>query len=1101
MVSCIKNTLAMALLLLAIAFPGSHAEGQSLVSWTNTVGVTQVADSVKRNAGSGDAGASSLNWLASGQDGWVEVYYSNVSAAGFHIGLTKGDMDQNYQSILYDAYIQTGNLYLFESGVLLGSFGSLIAGDTVRIERSGDSIRYSKNGTVLHTSYSGHTDELMVDVSLNVTGSFVSNVRTNIGNALRIGYSVTGVLPPSTGNGAIALLVTGGTPPYSYSWGGGASTSSVGSLSPGTYTVTVTDDVSATATAAITVGYQVLWTDTVNVSTTGNSISSPATTYTAGASSVNYIPPGGSGYLQCVVTKTNPASYQDFVFGLSGQDMGIAIPTIEYAIWKYRDHIQVQESGVNQGSAYSIAVGDTLRVERDGDTIRYRRNGTVFRSVYTDHLGRMIVDVSMGQGTPEMRYIRTDIGLPFGMDPVVTDQLPGQPGTGAIAPGVLGGTAPYAYAWSDGSADGDRTGLDAGTYALTVTDAAAATATATIEVGYQLLWQNKVSVTATTGNSISSNATSYTGGASTKNYLAPYEDGYLRFLVSYNSAQQFNLGLSTKDTTVSYLAIQYALNQRTVIVVYESGTNKTPSGFTYKVGDTVSVSRQGDSIYYRLNSTLMWKSHTDRSKPLLGDFSFGTGSPSVRFIKTNMGNAIDSNGLYWTGAEDSIWSNPNNWAHYINGASNLGPPSSNSSVVFDSHYNKGCIVQSQIHVKNISFNKNYTAYLHLGADTVVIDSDLVLGEAAFISTSGLLKIKGSLIDTNQLFNHNNGRVEFAKDSGYILLGKANDIVIDSGIKISLLSSLAIGNSINIGNGYLDLNSHLIEITNDNPNAISYTNGGIISERVDFASSLLWHVNDEDSIPYSVPFLSDSGASLICSVKFLSPGYDSLPPVLQFSTFPTDPQIFKNNSPAPLDLSTIDNQNHMVDRFWLIDALNYTSSPLANISFKYNQHDLEGLNLINSANLHAKVWGGSTWTNFVNDSIDSTEKKVAVDSVNVFGVWALSDNEADDSIDGSTCQRAVLIQDSIGLPTYSITDSVYWYKFVSIDSSLDFTVAQTNRGIPYSLERITLYQGGCESLAFITDSVVDSTGIASIHSGSLLVPNIYYIKINIVHNNE
>ena len=46
---------------------------------------------------------------------------------------------------------------------------------------------------------------------------------------------------PSNSDGSINLSVTGGTPPYTYSWSNGAITQNISSLTSGNYTVQVTD--------------------------------------------------------------------------------------------------------------------------------------------------------------------------------------------------------------------------------------------------------------------------------------------------------------------------------------------------------------------------------------------------------------------------------------------------------------------------------------------------------------------------------------------------------------------------------------------------------------------------------------------------------------------------------------------------------------------------------------------------------------------------------------------------------------------------------------------------------------------------------------------
>ena len=64
---------------------------------------------------------------------------------------------------------------------------------------------------------------------------------------------VTNVSVPGGSDGMVDLSVTSGTSPYTYSWSNGATTQDISNLIAGTYTVTVTDANSATATASYVV--------------------------------------------------------------------------------------------------------------------------------------------------------------------------------------------------------------------------------------------------------------------------------------------------------------------------------------------------------------------------------------------------------------------------------------------------------------------------------------------------------------------------------------------------------------------------------------------------------------------------------------------------------------------------------------------------------------------------------------------------------------------------------------------------------------------------------------------------------------------------------
>jgi hypothetical protein len=76
--------------------------------------------------------------------------------------------------------------------------------------------------------------------SNNCTGT-TSNFTVVQPTALTVVASPTQVLCKGAGNGAINLSVSGGTGTKTYAWSNGATTKNISSLSPGTYSVTVTD--------------------------------------------------------------------------------------------------------------------------------------------------------------------------------------------------------------------------------------------------------------------------------------------------------------------------------------------------------------------------------------------------------------------------------------------------------------------------------------------------------------------------------------------------------------------------------------------------------------------------------------------------------------------------------------------------------------------------------------------------------------------------------------------------------------------------------------------------------------------------------------------
>ncbi|MBI1227188.1 MAG: T9SS type A sorting domain-containing protein [Bacteroidetes bacterium] len=338
------------------------------------------------------------------------------------------------------------------------------------------SVQGSSNDPVLANAAPG---TYMVTVTDANGCSQIGNTTVGAPPVLTANLSITNITCNGLEDGQISVTASGGTGAYDYIWNDpSASTgTSVNNLPPGTYAVTVTDEVGCTALAAgavtepavLTVSIQKI--DVICVDdTNGSAIAIPA----GGTAPFSYSWGGGQatpnianlgvGTYFVTVTDANGCSTNGAVQINSTTTLSLATSTVAANCFDSND-----------GAATAIVTGGTAPI-----TYQWS-NGVFTASNQNISAGTYTVTVSDGDGCvlSEDAVVASPPQLvgPATVVSAVTTYN-GSNGSIKVTPG--GGVAPYTVLWSNGSTDLTLTGLSSGTYGVTTTDAHNCTASAAV---------------------------------------------------------------------------------------------------------------------------------------------------------------------------------------------------------------------------------------------------------------------------------------------------------------------------------------------------------------------------------------------------------------------------------------------------------------------------------------------------------------------------------------------------------------------------------------------------------------------------------------------
>ena len=288
-------------------------------------------------------------------------------------------------------------------------------------------------------------------------------------------------------NGTASVVAAGGTSPYTYLWNTGANTAALVSLTAGTYEVTVTDARGCTSTDQVVITEPSQLTASItasaNVSCFGGSNGTATVTAFGGTPAYSYNWPGtpvGDGTINVIGLAAGTYTVTVTDINLCTATATVVIEQPDLLVAQIVNSTNVLCFGGSTGTATVNATGGTTNYTYAwgaGAAPTSSNNTGLAANTYT-------VTVTDSKGciaTASVTITQPAAALTASAVPTALISCSGGSNGSATATGT-NGTPGYTYLWSNGSADQIATGLTAGTYTVTITDANGCTASASVVV-------------------------------------------------------------------------------------------------------------------------------------------------------------------------------------------------------------------------------------------------------------------------------------------------------------------------------------------------------------------------------------------------------------------------------------------------------------------------------------------------------------------------------------------------------------------------------------------------------------------------------------------
>lgn len=364
----------------------------------------------------------------------------------------------------------TGSGNIFVPGSPMGGYDirMIKSGGSYEIDSDFGSVVYNNSNNVnAHWTFSGGAPSGMYDLIVDATdgsGGWASYTLPSIfqvGCLIALSETHSNTTCGNT-NGSIDLTAISGTPPYAYAWSNGATTEDLSSLAQGIYSVTVTD-----ASPCGQVLNNIIIGNTNGPAVTESHLSS---TCANANGSVNITVTGGTS--PYTFNWNNGATTEDINSILAGSYL-VTVTDLNscegYVSTTVLDSNELAMSVTS--SQYNCSNQGIVTANVTSGTAPYAfawSNGATSMSLSNVPSGNYIVTVTDALGCIQIgnNFINSN----FNFYVYLASGNSNCTGNGTVTSLISGGTSPYTYIWSNGATDANLTGLNAGTYSVTVTD-------------------------------------------------------------------------------------------------------------------------------------------------------------------------------------------------------------------------------------------------------------------------------------------------------------------------------------------------------------------------------------------------------------------------------------------------------------------------------------------------------------------------------------------------------------------------------------------------------------------------------------------------------